>query len=78
MYDERCCIKTCCFDIVITIVAAVITMALGIIIGAYFAETLITVIPALALFAISMFILLVVLLILRRCRRERGEGCFER
>ena len=29
MYDERCCIKTCCFDIVIAIVAAVLTLALG-------------------------------------------------
>lgn len=78
MYDERCCIKTCCFDIVITIVAAILTLAVGIIAGVMIGETLIPAIPALVLFAVSMLVLLVVLLILRRCRKGREDGCFER
>lgn len=41
MYDEGCCIKTCCFDIVIGIVAALFTFALGLVLGVAFFETLI-------------------------------------
>ena len=46
MYDERCCIKTCCFDIVIAIVAAVLTLALGVITGVVIGEPIIPAIPA--------------------------------
>ena len=78
MHDDSCCIKTCCFDIVIAIVAAVITLAVGIIVGTLLSETFLPVVPALILFAVSMFIVFIVLLVLRRCRRGRDEGCFER
>ena len=78
MYEDRCCIKTCCFDIVIAIVAAVITLAVGIIVGTLLSETFASIVPALILFAVSMFIVFIVLLVLRRCRRSRDEGCFER
>ena len=78
MYEDRCCIKTCCFDIVIAIVAAVITLAVGIIVGTLLSETFLPVVPALILFAVSMFIVFIVLLVLRRCRKGRDEGCFER
>lgn len=78
MYDDRCCIKTCCFDIVIAIVAAVITLAVGIIVGTLLSETFASVVPALILFALAMFIVFIVLLVLRHCRRGRDEGCFER
>ncbi|MBR5517866.1 MAG: hypothetical protein IKV86_02445 [Clostridia bacterium] len=78
MYEEKCCIKTCCFDIVIAIVAAVITLAVGIIVGTLLSETFVSIVPALILFAVSMLIVFIVLLVLRRCRRGRDEGCFDR
>ena len=78
MYEEKCCIKTCCFDIVIAIVAAVITLAVGIIVGTLLSKTFVSIVPALILFAVSMLIVFIVLLVLRRCRRGRDEGCFDR
>ena len=78
MYDERCCIKTCCFDIVIGIVAALFTFALGLVLGVFYAATLTEFIASIVVFLVVMAVMLVVLLILRRCRRGKGEGCLER
>ena len=56
----------------------VVSMAVGIIVGTLLSETFASIVPALILFAVSMFIVFIVLLVLRRCRRGRDEGCFER
>lgn len=78
MYDERCCIKVCCFNIVIAIIAALATLALGLVLGVFFFETLTAFVASIIVFLAVMVVLLVVLLILRRCRTGRNDGCFER
>ncbi|MBR0277359.1 MAG: hypothetical protein IJQ50_02720 [Clostridia bacterium] len=78
MNENRCCIKQCCFNIAISIVAALMTFAIGLVAGASFAEPLQTFLPSIVVFLIVMIILLIVLLIFRNCRRDREESCFDR
>lgn len=74
---ESCCIKACCLDIAIAIVAALFAFGLGLLLGALFAVVLFFALPALIVFVAVMFIIGLILVLLRRCRRDRDDcGCF--
>jgi len=78
MSEYRCCIRQCCFNIAIAIVAALMTFAFGLVLGATFADPLQTLIPSILVFTVVMAVLLVVLLIFKACKKDRDEGCFNR
>lgn len=77
MNEGRCCIKLCCFNIVLAIVAALFTFGLGLVLGTAFATTLIEYIASIIVFVVVMFVIFLILYILRMCRRDRDD-CFGR
>ena len=76
MNDRRCCIRTCCFNIVLAIVGALFTFGLGLLLGALFGPTLIDFVASIVVFLVVMLIMFIVLLILRACRRDEEDRCF--
>ncbi len=76
MNDRRCCIRTCCFNIVLAIVGALFTFGLGLLLGTIFAATLTAYIASIVVFLVVMLIMFIVLLILRACRRDEEDRCF--
>ena len=76
MNDRGCCMRTCCFNIVLAIVGALFAFGLGLLLGTVFAANLTDFVASIAVFVAVMAVLFVVLYILKICRRNRDDSCF--
>lgn len=76
MNDRGCCLRACCFNIVLAIVGALFTLGIGLLIGTANATALSDYVSSIAVFAAVMLVMFAVLYILKICRRDREDRCF--
>ncbi len=78
---EGRCVKTVCAGIVLGFLVALLTLTIGVILGAYFSTTFLSSIAAIIVFAVVLLVLIAVILIYagciasKRCRCRRDNCC---
>lgn len=70
-FEKKCCKKTNCFSIIITILAILFFGVVGALVGAAISETILAALAAVIVLAIVLGILLILAIIWRICRKER-------